>query len=279
MNKFKISIEGWGSDIAVGRIPEATYKYFVKNKIDLSDYAYDDDREMDIPQEHRFFGDDHWDQCNSIGDAIGPELIDISRIVLKNVSEQELDSCSLELSSLEKKKVKVVRDLQISTDNEYAGTCVFLGQKIYKGQFFDFEVIDEEFDFSELTLHVTSINHQSIVSAVTYKSQRFDDSITESLSAKDNQFELQVSKNKRKPPQVNISKYKNQLTDWFNDGQTPVNVGQYEVEFSDGRLGSYLCNWNGEHFEKPTDETGKHIQGWNNRNDSVRRWRGLKAQL
>jgi hypothetical protein len=189
--KFEILLNGYGGEIALGRITEKQYNYWI-SRDDLAEYAHDWDNELGVPDEMQIFSPGSWYECDDLEHANGCEFSDMCTVVVYDDQGNEVWSSPLSVEALESRGVGVdgmnrdefyVED----TDTDF----YFFGQNFEKGTFQTYEVeIFGKFDPSRINFSIIDVNGWALINGVSYESIELDDTGGYSTTGKSDNYEV-----------------------------------------------------------------------------------------
>ena len=271
MKTYNITISGYGAEIVCGRIKPETYKYFKKNRISLDDFITEDE-ETTVPKALWPFTPSCWHDCDDLVHANGPFMSVGTFITVKDSDENTIWESELDITQLHSNGVKVSETHKWSADDEYSGTIVYAGVATEKGLFFESTIETNKFDPKNLSISYESINDDKLFCRLEYQDEEiYSDEY--STTGKSSSHEFIEIKNKNFAPVAH--KFSNKkLTSWFDISKKPSRIGNYEIMYSNGLLGSYLAFWDGQKFygNKP-DLINREIH------EPIKCWRGLNSQV
>jgi len=262
---------GYGGEVVLGHVDQKIYKYFNKKEIDIEEYVWSDELKKIVPDSLKPFKEDFWYECDSLAHTNGVFLstgsfIKIEKLNGELVFESELDPKEL------KNAGSIVRVIYESyADDLPKNNVVFLGHQFEKGTFFYCELnIKDEFDPKKLTFIAEDVENYLTLLKIEYNGEEYDGSDGYSTMGKGFTFCFIKSESTFdcKPHKIKSNK----LTHWFSVETNPVHHGLYEIEFSNGRMGSVLANWNGHDWADYEENEKTYYKR------DISRWRGLKKQ-
>lgn len=195
---YKVVINGYGGEIAMGKIDRKIVDYFEENNINLDEYATSwgdpgDDDYIDVPEDLQPFSQGNWYDCDNIehnsGAEFGGSWITVYDENDNEVWQQELGhnledlGCEVECFCCE--------DIEDYTD---ADTAVFVGQNFEKGCFFDAELnLTAPFDPTKFKFTYSDIANWPILNVVEYGGEELEGADGYSTTGKSMSFEFYVS--------------------------------------------------------------------------------------
>ena len=272
---YRISMWGYGGEIAMGTVDRKIFDYFKHRRLSVADFAWDYDyaEEQNIPEEYWPFSPGSWYECDDMAHANGVErdsgtlqIEDENGNVVFESSLDALDGCgddSPEWSSGD--------EAWIAQAGE--GAVVFVGRSNEKGTFFEGEIaLTEPFDITKLILGYDEIDGAEVVNSVYYGEDDIDNwgGSTDGKSS-DFGFYL-VEKDNEWEAYKDVDSIKYPVTDWFSKKTKPTYVGNYEVETAGKNSWTHHARWTGE----------KWVSAWTNESDygtaeelKIKQWRGI----
>jgi hypothetical protein len=261
---------GYGGSIVMGEIDRKIYDYFKRRRLDVQDFAWQDDyaEEHNIPEEFQPFWPGQWYDCSSLGEAHGVSrdggTIQIEDETGNTVFERSLDSIG-----------EVDGDPEMECEDEVwiaqagVGAVVFVGRSNEKGTFFEADIpLTKPFDPQLLTLTYTEIDGEEIVTSVMYDGEDIDN-WGGSTDGKSSDFGFYLVKEGLDFESYrNMDDIKYELTNWFPKDVTPHRQGIYNIEPQDSGDAHYTYNalWTGD----------KWVSAYNEENEvDVKCWRGI----
>jgi hypothetical protein len=192
---YRVTVSGYGGEIAMGRVDLKTVNYFKKNKIDLNDYACSwgepgDDDYIDVPEELQPFTQSNWYECDNIehnsGAEFGGSWLTITDENDNEIFQQELGhnledlGCDIECFCSE--------DVEDYVDEE---TAVFVGQSFEKGCFFDGELhLKQPFDVAKFKFTYSEVAGWPILNVVEYDGEELEGSDGYSTTGKSSDYKF-----------------------------------------------------------------------------------------
>jgi hypothetical protein len=171
--KYNINVYGYGGEIAIGKISSEAYEFWKEREIEgentLDEYSADWDREMDIPEEFRIFGDGDWYDCDDVAHSSGAEMCSATTIEVTDEDGNEIWSSTAEPYVLEENNADCEEFEEVYVEELPEGTCVIISQSVEKGTFYGstFET-ESEFDPSKLKINYNDINGWMLLYTIEY---------------------------------------------------------------------------------------------------------------
>jgi hypothetical protein len=171
---YRIEMTGYGGEVVIGNVNEEAYEYFVENEIDLDEFAYDWENEMEVPEDKMPFTPGEWHDCDDIAHENGVEMYSSCWVTVydengEQVWEHNLDTADLYEDGIE---VEQVTEQYV---NWHDGKVVFYGQNFEKGLFFGGDIeLTAPFDPKKLKFLTDDIDGWEICSCITYADQDID---------------------------------------------------------------------------------------------------------
>ena len=82
--KVQIKIEGYGLEIALGRIEQEVLDYFVEKNVSLTNFVNGD---IEVPEKYRPFESEAWFECDDIVHVHGLQLENDGKIIISEGSQ------------------------------------------------------------------------------------------------------------------------------------------------------------------------------------------------
>ena len=176
--KVQIKLEGYGLEIALGRIEQEVSDYFIEKNLSLTDFINGD---TEIPEKYRPFEKEAWFECDDIAHVHGLQLENDGKISISeggrilaefNATYDELAENDIEFEE--------ENDFYISELTEEGP--IFFGKNQEKGTFFFIEIEVENFDISKISIETVDIEEIEIVSKVLYDGKELKNFETQTKS-------------------------------------------------------------------------------------------------
>ena len=116
---YTLMLSGYGGEIVLGSVPREQYQYFVDNEIDLEQFAWDEDYELEVPHNMRPFEPGSWHECDDIAHENGCELSDSNYITVTDENNNQHWQSNLGYSAL--------ADAGLNSTSQMS-TCVLTGK-------------------------------------------------------------------------------------------------------------------------------------------------------
>jgi len=166
--EYRLEMAGYGGEVVIGTVKPEAYEYFVENDLDLDEYAYDWENEMEVPEDKQPFVPGEWHDCDDLAHENGVEMYSSCRVYVYDENGDEVWSHSLDINELEDSGIDVegVSEHYVNWND---GKVVFYGQNFEKGLFFggSFE-LTAPFDPKKLKFYTDDIDGWEICNTVTY---------------------------------------------------------------------------------------------------------------
>ena len=193
---YQVIVNGYGGEMAMGKVEKAVVDYFKENRIDLEVYASSwgdpgDDDYIEVPEDMQPFSQGNWYDCDNIEHCSGAEFggawITVYDENGNALWEKELGynleedlGCEIECFCCE--------EVEDYVDDE---TAVFVGQNFEKGCFFEAELeLRAPFDPSKFKFTYSELAGWSILNAVEYDGEELDGSDGYSTTGKSSSYEF-----------------------------------------------------------------------------------------
>ena len=294
---IRISLWGYGGEIVMGRINEATYDFWSRHPDDLSDYVYDWGGTMDVPADADFAPDGTWYDVSDICHESGVELSDSCGLtVTDELTGETVFETRLDIGKLQDLGIDVE-----CTDEQYAhqqppGSYVFVGQSIEKGVFLENTVrITAPFDPAKLHLSYGDYDGWEICSYVEYDGVDIEGHDGYNTNGKSSDFRVvAVEPDEEWDPKAELEKIPlpvldgeevwssrmidyaqeteywegHALTPWWPAEDTPVRPGRYQV---------LIGNWPFEQYAEYQAGACPNPGRWVQEGEvvEIKQWRGL----
>ena len=82
--KVQIKLEGYGLEIALGRIEQEVLDYFTEKNVSLTDFVNGD---IEVPEKYRPFESEAWFECDDIAHVHGIQLENDGKIIISEGSQ------------------------------------------------------------------------------------------------------------------------------------------------------------------------------------------------
>jgi hypothetical protein len=189
---YTLMLSGYGGEIVLGSVPREQYQYFVDNKIDIEEFAWNDDHD-EVPEEMRPFEPGSWHECSDVAHESGCELSDSNYITVNDENSNIQWQSNLGHSTLTDAGIEVDEsDEYLCSDRaDRVNTVGFVGQSIEKGCFFEGELeLTAPFDPAKLAISYSDIEGWSLISGVTYDGVDIEGHDGYSTSGKGSEFKF-----------------------------------------------------------------------------------------
>ena len=190
---YTVDLWGWGGELVIGTVKPEVYNYFVKNDLDIEEYAhnYDYADENEIPDEMRPFEPGAWFECDNLLHESGIALGSSCHINVLDQEEKEIWTCELDGDALEEHEVETEETEEFYASEQPPGTCVFIGQSVEKGTFNGYSLpLTAPFDPKKLKIHYGDYDGWCLVSSVTYDGNELDSLDNISTDGKSAEYQL-----------------------------------------------------------------------------------------
>lgn len=267
---YKVLLWGYGGEYVMGTVERKVYDYFKKHRIDLSDYAWDHNEDIEIPEDMRPFWPGSWHDCDDMGHAWGVDSNSGTLQILNEKDEVIYEASTDSLSGDDNEPELHYRD-EVWIDMKPAGTVVFIGTSSEKGTFFEGHLeLDAPFDINKLSLSISEIDGNEVIAGVQYKEEDIDNWGGDT-SGKSSDFGFYIA-GSNKFDGKGYEKYRNMddieypMTDWFPKKIKPVRNGVYMVKTAGKNGYTHQAEWNGSYWHST----------WNVEQElKIKEWQGL----
>lgn len=166
---YKIELTGYGGAIVMGKISKKAYEYFKNNDIDLAEFAYDDDNELNVPEDCRPFEPGMWHECDDLCNQTNVEMSSLSYVTIYDENNEIVFQSDLNTDTLEKNNINIEECEEIYVVDQPGITYVYFGQIFEKGLFFSGELkLTKPFDITKLKFYYGDYEGWLICNSVTY---------------------------------------------------------------------------------------------------------------
>jgi hypothetical protein len=270
---YKITMWGYGGEKVMGTVDRKIYDYFKSRRLDLSDYAWDNDYadENNIPEDMQPFPSGSWYECDGLAHACGVNrdagTLQIEDENSETVYERQLDD--LTGFNDEDPEPEFECNDEVFVEQKTPGTVVFLGSSNEKGTFFEGEIeLVAPFDITKLVLGYDEIDGEPIINAVLYNGEQIDN-WGGTTNGKSSDFGFYVAGSKdatgKWEKYTTMDDIEYPMTAWFPKKIKPVREGNYMVKDSGKNTWEHQARWTGE----------KWTNTYNDEEIKIKEWQGL----
>jgi hypothetical protein len=269
---YKIRLWGYGGEYVMGTVDRKIYDYFKSRRLDLSDFAWNDEYAEDhkIPESMYPFYPSGWHECDDMGHAWGVDraagTLQVEDENDNVVFEKKLD----DIDGYSDDSPEWGGGDEIWVDMKPAGTVVFVGASNEKGTFFEGSIeLTDPFDPTKICLCYDDIDSNEIITRVEYDGVEIDNWGGDT-SGKSSDFGFYIA-GSNKQDGKGYTKYRNMddidygLTEWFPAKVKPVRPGQYNTKTKDGY--TYQSRWTGKWWEQTWGDPPKEVK--------IKEWQGI----
>ena len=167
---YTLMLSGYGGEIVLGSVPREQFQYFVDNKIDIEEFAWNDDHD-EVPEDMQPFFPGSWHECDDVAHENGCELSDSNYITVSDETGEQHWQSNLGYGALTDAGIEVdeTDEFLCSDREDRANTVGFIGQSIEKGCFFEGELdLTTPFDPAKLAISYMDVEGWSLINGVTY---------------------------------------------------------------------------------------------------------------
>jgi len=270
---YKVLLWGYGGEYVMGTVDRKVYDYFKKHRLDLSDYSWDN-LEHDVPEECKPFWEGSWHDCDDMGHAWGVDRSSGTLQILDENDEVVYEASTDALCGDEGEPEWSWGD-EVWIDSKPAGTVVFIGTSSEKGTFFEGHLeLQSPFDVTKLTLEVTEIDGNEVVTSVQYKEETIDN-YGGDTSGKSSDFGFYIAGTNKHDGKgwekySNMDDIKYPMTDWFPKKINPVRNGVYMVKTAGKNSYTYQAKWTGTRWISFWQEDTEGTEAI-----KIKEWQGL----
>jgi hypothetical protein len=172
---YVIQLWGYGGEVVMGRVDRKIYDYFKENQIDVGEYAYDWDNELEVPEDVQPFTPGEWHDCDHIVHESGIEMSGSCHVTVYDENGNEVWTHGLDTADLDEDEITVIESEEYFAHFEAPGTVVFYGQSFEKGTFMGGPIeLTAPFDPTKLKFYYNDIEGWPLCSNVEYDNQDID---------------------------------------------------------------------------------------------------------
>lgn len=270
---YRISLWGYGGEIAMGTVDKKIFDYFKHRRLSVADFAWDSDyaEEHNIPEEMQPFYPGSWYECDNMAHASGVErdsgTLQIDDENGNEVLQRTLDS----FDGGSDDSVEWCCGDEAWIGQAGTGSVVFIGRSNEKGTFFEGEIpLTAPFDITKLSLMYDEIDGAEVVTSVMYDGEDIDNfgGSTDGKSSDFGFYLVQEGGGWETYKDVDSIEYPK--TDWFPAKVNPTYLGNYEIQTAGKNPYTYHATWTGSRWisswqeDKPETEALK-----------IKQWRGI----
>lgn len=169
---YTIKLQGYGGEIALGKVSNDVYEYFKNHEIDLAEFAYNSEDNQIIDTSFYPFLPGEWFDCNDIAHEIGAEMDETSSIQVIDQNGVIIWASTIDAATLEEVGCEVITSEDIYASDQSEGTVVFYGQQFDHGLFFEGTIESYSlFDPTKLKFLCTDLEGWSICNGIEYNGQ------------------------------------------------------------------------------------------------------------
>ena len=282
---YKIRLWGYGGEYVMGTVDRKIYDYFKRRRLDLSDFAWNDEYAEDqkIPEEMYPFYPGSWHDCDNVGHCWG---VDRSAGTLQVEDENGNVVYEVRLENIngfgeddENPDPEWCCDEEIWVDMKDPGTVVFVATSSEKGTFFEGDLeLKAPFNPGKITLSYDDIDGNEIITKVIYNGEDVDNSGGDT-NGKGSDFGFYIAGSNKHDGKgyekyTNMDDIKYEMTEWFPKKINPVREGVYMVKTAGKNSYTYQCKWTGSKWVSSYVEPQDYDKA-----DSIKikEWQGLAA--
>jgi hypothetical protein len=269
---YKITMWGYGGEYVMGTVDRKIYDYFKHRRLDLSDFAWDNDyaEENNIPEEMWPFPPGSWYECDDMGHVHGVDrdsgtlqIEDETGETIIERSLEDLDGCDIGLSCGD----------EVWVDSKDPGTVVFVGTSGEKGTFFEGEInLKQPFDQEKLIICYDDFDGSDVVCSVEYDGEDIEN-WGANTNGKSSDFGFYVAGSRK---EGKWERYKNMddisypMTEWFPKKVNPAYEGVYEIKTPGKNSYQHQGKWTGSRWISSWGEDTPETEEL-----KVKEWRGI----
>jgi hypothetical protein len=271
---YKITMWGYGGEYVMGTVDRKIYDYFKHRRLDLSDFAWDNDyaEENNIPEEMWPFPPGSWYECDDMGHVHGVDrdsgtlqIEDETGETIIERSLEDLDGCDIGLSCGD----------EVWVDSKDPGTVVFVGTSGEKGTFFEGEInLKQPFDQEKLIICYDDFDGSDVVCSVEYDGEDIEN-WGANTNGKSSDFGFYVAGSRK---EGKWERYKNMddisypMTEWFPKKVNPAYEGVYEIKTPGKNSYQHQGKWTGSRWISSWGEDTPETEEL-----KVKEWRGISV--
>lgn len=269
---YRISLWGYGGEIAMGTVPKKIFDYFKYRRLSVADYAWDSDyaEEHNIPEEMQPFYAGSWYECDNMAHANGVER-DSGTLQIEDENGDTVIESELEAFDGGEGSLSWSCGDEAWIGQAGTGAVVFIGRSNEKGTFFEGEInLTAPFDIEKLELMYDEVDGAEVVTGVMYDGEDIDNygGSTDGKSSDFGFYLVQEGGSWEAYKDCDSIVYP--TTPWFSKKINPAYVGNYEVETAGKNSYTYHARWTGT----------KWVSAWADDYDTaeeikVKQWRGV----
>jgi hypothetical protein len=271
---YKITMWGYGGEYVMGTVDRKIYDYFKHRRLDLSDFAWDNDyaEENNIPEEMWPFPPGSWYECDDMGHVHGVDrdsgtlqIEDETGETIIERSLEDLDGCDIGLSCGD----------EVWVDSKDPGTVVFVGTSGEKGTFFEGEInLKQPFDQEKLIICYDDFDGSDVVCSVEYDGEDIEN-WGANTNGKSSDFGFYVAGSRK---EGKWERYKNMddisypMTEWFPKKVNPAYEGVYEIKTPGKNSYQHQGKWTSSRWISSWGEDTPETEEL-----KVKEWRGISV--
>ena len=270
---YRISMWGYGGEIAMGTVDKKIFDYFKHRRLSVADYAWDSEYTEDenIPEEMQPFYAGSWYECDNMAHSSGVER-DSGTLQIEDENGNTVLERSLEsFDGGSDDSVEWCCGDEVWIGQAGVGEVVFIGRSYEKGTFFEGEIeLTQPFDISKLTLTYDEIDGSEMITGVTYDGEDIDN-FGGNTDGKSSEFGFYLVKEGDEwEAYKDLDSIKYPTTEWFPKKISPTYLGNYEIQTAGKNSYTYHATWTGSRWisswqeDKPETESLK-----------IKQWRGI----
>jgi hypothetical protein len=271
---YKVVMYGYGGEYVMGTVERKVYDYFKRRRLDLSDYAWDHGDDSSVPEDMQPFWPGSWHDCDDMGHAWGVDR-NAGTLQILDENDEVVYEASTDALCGDEDEPEMSYEDEVWIDMKPAGTVVFVATSSEKGTFFEGHLeLQSPFDITKLTLEVTEIDGNEIISGVKYKEEDVEN-YGGDTSGKSSDFGFYVA-GTNKHDGKGYEKYRNMddidypMTGWFPKKINPVRTGSYLVKTAGKNSYTYQAKWTGARWISSWQEDTEKTESI-----KIKEWQGL----
>lgn len=170
MAKFRLQIEGIGTEVVIGEITTEQYDYWIsRTEEDLNDYCSNSETGLNVDEAGQICSPGEWYDLDGIDHVSGPFFNDVNELIIRNDASKIVFKSKLDEESLI--SAGFLPDNIINQDDPVAASeaeKIFKGKLFNEGIVFSGEFDATDFDVRKLKIELSKVDDESIVEFIYY---------------------------------------------------------------------------------------------------------------
>lgn len=185
-----VSLTGYGGEAVLGTMSREAYDYWSEQ--DVSEWATTWDEAPDVPESARFCEAGAWYECDDVAHVSGVELSGSCRIIVINTETNDVIwDQGLDYDALVNQGVTLTASGVYDISTQPAGACLFFGQSIEKGTFFEGTfMLTQPFDPGQLEIWYENVADWCIVGGISYAGEEIEGTDNYDTTGKGMEFDV-----------------------------------------------------------------------------------------